>query len=262
MHLSDAQCQEFHRDGYLFVPALFSPEEVAVLTGEFDRLYGLRRDEIWREKDSDAVRIAFAVHTYSEIYARLARHPRLVEPAMDLLGEAIYIHQFKINPKAAFHGDQWQWHQDYGTWAVDDGMPAPRALNVALFLDDVTEFNGALMFIPGSHELGRIDASYDTESTSYALWTIDDETVARLAEKGGVVAPKGPAGSVMFFDCRLVHASPANISPWSRNIVYLTANAASNTIQKPTRPEYIASQDFTPVTPLADDCLVSSAAAE
>ena len=33
------------------------------------------------------------------------------------------MHQFKLNAKAAFEGEVWQWHQDYGTWARDDGMP-------------------------------------------------------------------------------------------------------------------------------------------
>ncbi len=259
MHLNRQQCQQYHDEGYLFLPTLFSRAETQRLTGELAELLAQRRPEIRREKDSDAVRVAFAVHTYNPLFGRLARHPRLVEPAMDLLGEAIYIHQFKVNPKAAFHGDLWQWHQDYGTWAVDDGMPAPRALNVALFLDDVTEFNGPLMFIPGSHRDGRIEASYDTDTTSYGLWTIDDATIARLGRAHGIIAPKGPAGSVLFFHCSLVHASPANMSPWSRNIVYLTANAASNAIRKPTRPDYIAAREFTPVEPLADDCLLEKA---
>ena len=87
-----------------------------------------------------------------EPFRRLAAHPRLVRPVEQLLGGKCYIHQFKINAKAAFDGDVWQWHQDYGTWSRDDLMPEPRAMNIALFLDDVTEFNGPLMFIPGSHQ--------------------------------------------------------------------------------------------------------------
>ena len=65
------------------------------------------------------------------------------------------MHQFKINGKAAFDGDVWQWHQDYGTWMNDDLMPNARAMNVAIFLDEVNEFNGPLMFIPGSHKQRR-----------------------------------------------------------------------------------------------------------
>ena len=79
-----------------------------------------------RERNG-AVRTAFGVHTYSDIYWRLSRHPRLVEPAMQVLGGPIYIHQFKVNAKAAFDGDVWQWHQDYGTWSREDLMPEAGA---------------------------------------------------------------------------------------------------------------------------------------
>jgi ectoine hydroxylase len=99
------------------------------------------------------------VHTYNDIFGRLARHPRLIEPVEQLLGGPVYIHQFKINAKAAFDGDVWQWHQDYGTWQRDDDMPEARAMNMALFLDDVTEFNGPLMFIPRSHKRCVLEAA-------------------------------------------------------------------------------------------------------
>jgi hypothetical protein len=52
-----------------------------------------------------------------------------------LFGEDVYVHQFKLNAKAAFEGDLWQWHQDYGSWARDDGMPEARAMNIAVFLE-------------------------------------------------------------------------------------------------------------------------------
>ena len=45
---------------------------------------------------------------------------------MQIYGESLYMHQFKINGKMAFDGDVWQWHQDYGTWVNDDLMPEPR----------------------------------------------------------------------------------------------------------------------------------------
>ena len=82
------------------------------------------------------------------------------------------MHQFKINGKMAFDGDVWQWHQDYGTWKNDDQMPEARAMNVAIFLDEVNEFNGPLMFIPGSHKLGVLDARHDISDDQ--LSAVDD----------------------------------------------------------------------------------------
>ena len=261
MRLTPGQLAQFDRDGYLFFPGHFTPGETEALTRAVPALYASR--EAWnvREKGSDAVRTNFAAHLVSEPFARLARHPRMVQPVMDLFGEAVYMHQFMINGKMAFEGDVWQWHQDYGTWLNDDLMPTERAMNVAVFLDDVDEFNGPLMFIPGSHKKGVVEAKHDLATTSYPLWTIDDALIAQLVERaggrnGGIVAPKGPAGSMILFHSCLVHASTSNLSPWNRVSVYLSLCAVSNHIRRFKRPEYIAHRDFTPIQCLPDDCLV------
>ncbi|CAG0962632.1 ectoine hydroxylase [Burkholderiales bacterium] len=261
MRLTEAQRETFRRDGYLFFPSLFSPREVAALADAVPGLYARREVYNVREKGSDAVRTNFAAHMVSEPYARLARHPRMVEPVIDLLGERVYMHQFKINGKMAFEGDVWQWHQDYGTWRNDDLMPSERAMNVAIFLDDVNEFNGPLMFIPGSHAKGVIDAKHDVTTTSYPLWTLDHDLIRQLVERaggrnGGIVAPKGPAGSMLVFHSCLVHASTSNLSPFDRVSVYLSLCAVSNHIRRFKRPEYIAHRDFAPIEVLPDDCLL------
>jgi ectoine hydroxylase len=184
----------------------------------------------------------------------------MVQPVMDLFDEQVYMHQFKINGKQAFDGDVWQWHQDYGTWLNDDMMPTERAMNVAIFLDDVNEYNGPLMFIPGSHKKGVVEAKHDVTTTSYPLWTVSHELIAALVERGGgkhggIVSPKGPAGSMILFHSCLVHASNSNLSPWNRVSVYLSLCAVSNHIRRFKRPEYIAHRDFTPIRCLPDDCL-------
>jgi ectoine hydroxylase len=256
MQLSPQQVKSFEREGYLFFPGLFSAAEMRLLQDEVPRLFAQHRPENVREKDRQAVRTNFAAHLYSRPFARLARHPRMVEPAVQIFGEPVYMHQFKINGKLAFDGDLWQWHQDYGTWQREDDMPEARAMNVAIFLDEVNEFNGPLMFIPGSHKLGVIDAAHDVATTSYPLWTIDPDTIAKLVARGGIVAPKGPVGSMILFHSCLVHGSTSNLSPWNRVSVYLSLCAVSNHIRRFQRPEYIAHRDFAPIECLPDDCLV------
>jgi ectoine hydroxylase len=259
MKLTEQQLQDFDRDGYLFFPSLFSPDEMKVLLDQIPAIYAQHRPEIIREKESDAVRTVFAGHLINEAFAKLGRHPRMIEPVAQVLGEDLYMHQFKINGKCAFDGDVWQWHQDYGTWRADDDMPQPRAMNVAVFLDEVNEFNGPLLFIPGSHKLGALDASHDLSTTSYPLWTIENRTIEQLVDRGGIVAPRGPAGSMLMFHSCLVHGSSSNMSPWSRTIVYLSLCAVSNHIRRFKRPDYIAHRDFTPIVPLPDDCLTNPA---
>ena len=260
MKLNAEQLKAFDEEGYVFFPNCFSEEEIALLTAEAQNILSADRPEIWREK-SGAPRTAFAAHTFSEVFGLMSRHPRLVEPLRQYFGEDVYVHQFKLNAKAAFEGDVWQWHQDYGTWARDDGMPQPRAMNIAIFLDEVMPINGALMLIPKSHRQGVLAAGHDTLTTSYPLWTLDKETVTRLAHDGGIVAPTGKPGSVLMFHGNLVHASPPNITPYPRKIVYLTLCAVSNHITKFTRPEWIAHRDFTPIVPVDDGALLSYARA-
>ena len=258
MRLTDDELQALDEDGYLFFPSKFSPEEAALLRGEADAVYALEREEVWRES-SGVARTAFAAHTYNEGFRRLGAHPRLIDPVMQILGGPVYIHQFKVNAKAAFDGEVWQWHQDYGTWKRDDDMPEPRAMNIAVFLDDVTAANGPLLLLPGSHKHGVMQAGHDLETTSYPLWTLEREMVTKLAERGGCVAPTGPAGSMLMFSSLLVHASPPNISPFGRTIVYLSLCHVDNHIRAFNREEWIAHRDFTPIEPLADDCLMQLA---
>ncbi len=198
MKLAEEQKQQFDRDGFLFFPSLFKPEEIKVLTDEVPGLYAQRRPENVREKTGDV-----------------------------------------------------------GTWHADDQMPEARAMNVAIFLDEVNEFNGPLMFIPGSHKLGVLEAEHDVTTTSYPLWTINHETIGKLVDRGGIIAPKGPVGSMILFHGCLVHASTSNLSPWNRVSVYLSLCAVSNHIRCFKRPGYIAHRDFTPIRCLPDDCLLS-----
>jgi len=254
--LSQSQLDEFHEQGYLFFPSRFSLDEVGVLRGAAAEVYALDRQEVWRESNG-APRTAFAAHTYNEAFRRLGAHPRLIEPVMQILNGPVYMHQYKVNAKAAFDGAVWQWHQDYGTWKRDDGMPTPRAMNIAVFVDDVSAANGPLIFIPGSHMQGVQQAGHDLETTSYPLWTLDRATVTRLAEQGGIAAPTGYAGSVLLFHSNLVHASPPNISPFGRIIVYLSLCHVDNHIRRFNRAEWIAHRDFTPIEMLDDDCLMT-----
>ena len=261
MKLTPEQHAQFDRDGYLFFPGRFTAEETQNLNDAVPELYERREDYNVREKGKDAVRTNFAAHLYSEPFAKLGRHPRMIEPVEELLGEKLYMHQFKINGKMAFEGDVWQWHQDYGTWLNDDLMPTERAMNVAIFLDDVTEHNGPLMFIPGSHKKGVVEARHDLTTTSYPLWTVDNDLIRQLVQRaggkqGGIVSPKGPAGSMILFHSCLVHASGSNLSPFNRVSVYLSLCAVSNHIRRHKRPEYIAHRDFAPIECLPDDCLV------
>ena len=104
MKLSKEQSEQFERDGYLFFPSLFTPEEVKTLIDEVPGLYAQQRAENVREKGSDAVRTNFAAHMYNRQFATLARHPRMVDPMRHLFVEAGYMAPFTATGKMAFDG--------------------------------------------------------------------------------------------------------------------------------------------------------------
>jgi len=261
MMLREEQIKEIEQDGFVVLPGLFSPREVDVLRAALAPVFAEDSPANVREKGSGEVRTAMGLHLRSAAYARLVRHPRLLGPAFQLLGEVLYAQQVKVNVKAAFEGEAWQWHYDFATHHHEDGVPEPLALNLHVFLDDVSEFNGPLYFIPGSHQEGPAPCALDTASTSYPLWVVERATVDRLANAHGIRSATGPAGTALIFGDCLVHASPPNLSPWSRRIFSLIANPIANAQQSFARPDYKHHRDFTPLVPLADDCLLEQAAA-
>jgi ectoine hydroxylase len=254
--LNEEQLARFRLDGYLRIAELFSPAEVASIGAALESVLEQDSPANVREKGGGAVRTAMGLHLRHPLFTRLVRHPRLVVPAQQILGtEALYVQQVKVNIKAAFEGEAWQWHYDFATHHREDGVPEPLALNLHVFLDDVTEFNGPLHFVRGSHRAGPQPTFLDTASTSYDLWCVGREVVAPLAERGGLFAATGAAGTALIFGDCLVHSSPPNLSPWDRRIFSLILNPISNASTRSERPQWKHHRDLTPVEPLADDCL-------
>ena len=73
--------------------------------------------------------------------------------------------------------------------------------------------NGPIIYIPGSHTHGLIDYEVIEVPGTTPIPSLPDATVSELVEEGGMVAPKGPPGSVTIFDSCMAHASGQNLSP-------------------------------------------------
>src|SRR5688572_4507554 len=50
MRLTQDQLDQFHTEGWLLLPELFTAEEVALLRREAEAIYREHRPEVWREK--------------------------------------------------------------------------------------------------------------------------------------------------------------------------------------------------------------------
>lgn len=259
MTLSDQQVADYEKSGYLLFPGLLDDDEVAVLREALPEVLARRGPEVVREQDNpDAVRLVFGAHVYSDAFRRLSLHPRLLNPVRQLLGEDAYLHQSRINPKPGLgQGGAWTWHQDYPPWQKIDGMPEPRCIMAAVFIDDCTPVTSPLLVLPGSQQHGLLEAGAhaDTVGRGYDLQVIEQDALTGLAEEHGIEALMGPAGTVALVNCNVVHGSANNVSPWRRAIMYLIYNAVSNACTGTERPWFQNNRDFTPLSALDEDCL-------
>ncbi|MFC4808076.1 ectoine hydroxylase [Paenibacillus sp. GCM10023250] len=256
--ITQARANEYEQKGYLFFESFFSPDEVAAWKAELGRLQRFYREReaehVIREPDSDEVRSVFAVHDNNPVFKGLAEHKRLTSVARFLLGSDTYVHQSRINFKPGFSGKEFYWHSDFETWHVEDGMPAMRALSVSIALEDNNPYNGPLMVMPGSHKtfvasVGRTPEDHFKQSLRKQEYGVPDkDSLTRLAREGGIDMPVGKAGSLLVFDCNLMHGSSSNISPYPRSNVFIVYNSVENRLvtpfsgQKP-RPPFIATRD-------------------
>jgi ectoine hydroxylase len=261
--MASKMAAEYADRGYVFRESLLTSDEITVLTDELDRIVGGSEPAagIIFETDGTTPRTVFNPHLYSDVYDRLIRHPKVLGAVEELLGEQAYAFQLGINCKAAFNGDVWFWHQDFPTYLEDDHIPEPRMVNALIFLDEVTSLNSPLMIVPGSHRLPPEVTEETTQGTSYTLRYSSTEMIKEQVAISGVVAPTGPAGSVIFMNVNALHGSTANLSPWSRRMVTLTYNAMSNKSTSPSRRSRDIVYDDTDLPALAAlpaDCLVAA----
>ncbi|NKE69258.1 ectoine hydroxylase [Candidatus Manganitrophus noduliformans] len=252
----------FEKNGYLSFQGVFSSEEAATYLEELRRL-SLSPEvkgaaETVLEPDSEAVRSIFNVHRSNPLLRRLACDRRIVEIMIQLLGGAVYMHQSRINYKPGFRGKEFDWHSDFETWHVEDGMPGMRAISCSVNLTENNPYNGPLMLIPGSHRhyvscVGETPDDHYKQSLRKQDYGVPDrESLRRLVDLGGIVAPTGPPGSLVLFECNMMHGSNSNITPWPRSNVFFVYNSVENALGAPyggttPRPDFIASRDFTPV---------------
>jgi len=241
--LSPRQLADYERDGYLILPELLDGEEVAALRAELGRLSReptiTERESTITEPGSGTVRTIFEIHKVSPLFDSLARDPRLAGLVSQVLDDAIYVNQSRLNFKPGFRAKEFYWHSDFETWHVEDGMPRMRALSISVALTDNDSFNGPLMVIPGSHWwflscVGETpDDHYKKSLKKQEYGVPDDESLARMVEAGGIAVATGKAGSATVFDCNLMHGSNSNITPFPRSNAFFAYNAMSNAVVEP-----------------------------
>lgn len=262
MKLTKNQTDLYNENGYLILENFLTEYETDLLIQEIPKTIEHRSPRVIYESNG-SIRSIFAPHSTSKIFEKLSRFRRIVLPAQQLLGNSIYLHQYKINIKKGLEGDWWEWHQDFPYWHLDDGIEEPNLVSIMLYLQDTDASNGALMMIPKSHnsgiadfeqkinlpisdDLNTVESKYLSSLNSNLKFTIDKDTIKMLCEQNGMITASGKKGSAVFFHSNIFHASNINLTPYDRQAVIITYNSISNIpkkIDKP-RPDFLSGRIY------------------
>jgi ectoine hydroxylase-related dioxygenase (phytanoyl-CoA dioxygenase family) len=229
------EIERFHRDGYVHLQGVLSEAEVAGIEADYDRFLSgeivvAGKDLCDMSGDYDRV-----VADFSIINVMLPRkyHPawqgniyerRAASIAVQLQGEGLTVDYDQLLAKRPQKDDAvFAWHQDLAYWPV---TADPRTATLWLAIDDSTEANGCMRFVPGSHKepsLRKHAPLAGDRGKSHTLVAQVDESrdEVRLAEIR--------RGDVTVHNERVLHGSGGNFSDrWRR--AYIVAFRAQQTV--------------------------------
>ena len=260
MRKFDIEKEKFNHEGYFLLDIRVSEKVIADIQRESNDLSQTMIPEKVLEKNG-VVNSIWDIHQLSKSLKQIVQDPFVLDLVEALLGGKVYIHQSKINFKQALYGRDVKWHQDFTFWHNLDGMPEPKALTMAIFLDDISEFNSPLFIIPKTHlatieseiTRNREESQHNHEKKNNVIpeltYELGYQSIRREYDKNGIVSVKGKKGTILFFHSNVVHASSNNLSPLSRNIVFVTYNLCSNALKEVEnpRPKYIGNRSNEPL---------------
>ncbi|MGP4070210.1 proline 4-hydroxylase [Halobacillus sp. B29] len=256
--LSTEQLDFYEQNGFLQIESFFSEQEVSEMQKAIFELQNSNQDSesdmIIREPEGNEIRSIFKVHDSDEYFKKVANDQRILDIVNHLLGSEVYIHQSRINYKPGFTGKEFDWHSDFETWHVEDGMPRMRAVSLSIALSDNYTFNGPLMLVPGSQNyyvkcVGETpEDNYKESLKRQKLGVPDQESMRWLADQGGISVPTGKAGAITLFESNTMHGSNGNITPYPRNNMFMVYNSVENQLVEPfsgnqARPDFIAERN-------------------
>ena len=217
--LTQEQVASYHDKGYIGVEGVLSAEEVEALrrtTDEFveksraiaesDAVFDLEPDH---SADSPKLRRLKSPVVQHEVYNQMLHHDRILDIVAQLIGERIRTNGDKLNMKSGAFGSPVEWHQDWAFYPhTNDDL-----LAVGVCIDDMTEENGCLLVIPGSHKGPIYDHHLDGHfAGAVTVDDFDDAAAEKIELK---------AGGISIHHVRALHGSLPNTSPNPRRLLLL-----------------------------------------
>ena len=224
--LSKAQIEEYNSVGAIVVADVLTNAEIHRLRAVTDELVQKARgltthNDVYDLEDSHSadnprVRRIKATHLQHPEYARLMRHPKIIEVLRSLWGDDIRFDTAKLNMKTAGYGAPVEWHQDWAFYPhTNDNLAA-----VGVMMDDMEMANGPLMIIPGSHR----GPTFDHHADGVFCGAMDPTN--HDVDYASAMPLLGKAGSITVHHVRAVHGSAPNVSERDRRLLLFQFRAA------------------------------------
>ena len=142
------------------------------------------------------------------VYDRALRNDKVLDIVSTLVGTpGIRYNGDKLNIKGAESGSPVEWHQDWSFYPhTNDDL-----LAVGICIDDMTEENGCLLIIPGSHKGPILDHHQDGHFIGAVTDPDFDDATAEKVELA--------AGGISIHHVRALHGSLPNRSPKPRRLL-------------------------------------------
>ena len=224
--LTPEQIAAFNRDGFLLVEDALTPPQLKALrraTEELvqrskaieasDDVYDIARGHCATRPRLNRIKLP---HLHHPAYSDLIRGERMVSILRALLGTNVRLHTSKLNTKPPGGGVAIEWHQDWAFYPhTNDDL-----LALGIMLEDVTESNGPLKVIPGSHR-GPVLSHFRDGVFCGAIDPKDPQFDITSA-----VTLTGRAGSMSIHHVRTLHGSAANHSDRARPMLFYECGAA------------------------------------
>ncbi|SFN32085.1 ectoine hydroxylase [Izhakiella capsodis] len=244
--ITDQQLSFFKKNGFLIISKYFNHEELIEIDSMISRLSEKKHDSYVYENDGITLRSVNGPHLIDKKFEQLPKKG-IIDDIRVLLDSDVYIHQYKINFKSPLGGDVWPWHSDFYFWNKEDGMLNNNALSVAIALDDITEFNAPMFFVPGSHiepiDDKNIINNYEGEARDWRQTTsaklkyeLKKEFIEDIVKRKGIFSAKAEKGAIIIFHSSTLHASGLNLTPYSRRVVFLSFNDVKNKLPEINTP--------------------------
>jgi hypothetical protein len=226
--LTTDQARHFRETGYLVLPRICPPDEVVSLKKIIDRLFaekigweqGAQFDMLSPDDGAtppSSLQIIDPVVFAPELRQTQFRRTALAM-ARQLLGPDARCSYEHAIYKPPYVGGATPWHQDEAFH--DSGPPADAAISIWMPLQDVTDENGCLRFIPGSH-LGEI-LSHRSPNNDPRIHSLECDGAFDAA--AAVSCPLA-AGGATIHHSRTLHAAGPNTSASARSAYVLTFSA-------------------------------------